>query len=443
MLRGLVENRAGVSFQTVWGSGADVTSGNDSGVLVNGDTAFSVTAFYSAVSLISDTISTLPVDSFIRRDGERKPYRPRPMWLDQPDIDTTRQAHFGAVVTSLLVYGNSYTRIFRDRNGEIVNLVVLDPTQVEVKRSAIGRKVFIVAGEKKPLTSDEVIHILDLAIPGSLIGMSRVEKLKETLGIAQALQSFAARFFAQGLAMDVVVTAPSDMKPEQAKNLIDGFNARNGGLKKAHRAGILTGGADVKELSHDPEKSQVLESRRFVVEEIARSFNVPLHMLGVPGTNAYASVEQNNLQFISHTLRPILEKIEWGYSKLIESERAFVKFNFNALLRGDLQSRATAYSILTQAGIQSVDEARALEDWGAVEGGDQHRVPLANIDLMAASLTGDEKKVAMAQRLIQIGFDPADVMKKLGLPDIAHTGIPNVQLQPLSNLNPDNPTSLY
>lgn len=443
MLKKLGETRAGVSFQTIWGSGADASSVSEAGVLVNGDTAFNVTAFFSAVSLISDTISTLPVDSFIRRDGERKPYRPRPMWLDQPDVDTTRQAHFGAVVTSLLVYGNSYTRIFRDSNGDIVNLVVLDPSTVEVKRSAIGRKIFIVAGEAKPLTSDEVIHILDLAIPGALVGVSRVDKLKETLGIAQALQGFASRFFAQGLSMDVVVTAPMDMKPEQAKNLIDGFNARNGGFRKAHKAGILTGGAGVQSLSHDPEKSQVLESRRFVVEEIARSFNVPLHMLGVPGTNTYASVEQNNLQFISHTLRPILEKIEWSYSKLIESERAFVKFNFNALLRGDLQSRATAYSILTQAGIQSVDEARALEDWGAVEGGDQHRVPLANIDLQAAQLVGDEKKVAMAQRLIQTGFDPADVLKQLGLPPIAHTGVPNVQLQPVQNLNPDNPQSVY
>lgn len=432
-----------ISYQTIWGSGGDLDATNNSGVVVNGDSAFSVAAFWGAVSLISDTISTLPVDSFVRVDGERRPYRPRPVWIDQPDVDMTRQAHYGQLVTSLLVYGNSYTRVFRDGAGEIVNLVVLDPTTVVVKRNGAGRKVFEVQGEKRSLTSEEIIHIIDLASPGSLTGLSRITKLKDTLGIAFALQAFAARFFNQGLSTEMVIEAPPSMSNEQAKALIDGFNARHSGFRRSHKAGILTGGAVAKPLGLDPEKSQVLESRRFVVEEIARVFNIPLHMLGVPGTNTYASVEQNNLQFISHTLRPILEKIEWAYSKLIEANRAFIKFNFNALLRGDLQSRATAYSILTQAGIMSVNDARALEDFAAVDGGDQHRVPLANIDLTSAALTGDQMKVDMAQKLILAGFDPVDVLVKLGLPVVAHTGVPSTQLQPVAQIDPNNPKTVY
>ncbi len=433
MLANLFGEQRALSFQQVWGSGGDFTTLSNADVIVNSDTAFTVSAFFGAVSLISDTVSTLPVDSYIRVDGERRPFRRnggKPSWIDQPDVDTTKQAHYGALITSLLVYGNSYTRVYRDRAGEVVNLVVLDPNTVEVKRSSLGRKVFHVQGEKKPLTADEIIHIIDLAVPGSLIGLSRITKLKDALGIGIALQDFAARYFAQGLSADVVLLAPT-ATPEQAKNLVDGFNNRHSGLKKSHKAGILTGaGVDVKQLTNDPEKSQVLESRRFVVEEIARAFNIPPHLLGIPGSNTYASVEQNNLQWISHGLRPITEKIEWAYSRLISTEQAFIKFNMNALLRGDLQSRATSYSVMTQAGIMSVNDVRTLEDMSAVVGGDQHRVPLANINLTASELTSEEMRIKMARDLITVGFDPEETLKALNLPPITHAGLISTQLQP-------------
>jgi HK97 family phage portal protein len=433
VLANLFGEQRALSFQQVWGSGGDFTTLSNADVIVNSDSAFTVSAFFGAVSLISDTVSTLPVDSYIRVDGERRPFRRnggKPSWIDQPDVDTTKQAHYGALITSLLVYGNSYTRVYRDRAGEVVNLVVLDPNTVEVKRSSLGRKVFHVQGEKKPLTADEVIHIIDLAVPGSLIGLSRITKLKDALGIGIALQDFAARYFAQGLSADVVLLAPT-ATPEQAKNLVDGFNNRHSGLKKSHKAGILTGaGVDVKQLTNDPEKSQVLESRRFVVEEIARAFNIPPHLLGIPGSNTYASVEQNNLQWISHGLRPITEKIEWAYSRLISTEQAFIKFNMNALLRGDLQSRATSYSVMTQAGIMSVNDVRTLEDMSAVVGGDQHRVPLANINLTASELTSEEMRIKMARDLITVGFDPEETLKALNLPPITHAGLISTQLQP-------------
>jgi len=438
---GSFEKRA-ITPNQVWGSGGDLATSSEAGVYINGDTAFTISAFFSAVSLVSDTISTLPVGAYIRQGSERLPLSTRPVWLDQPDVNTTRQAHYGAVVSSLLVYGNSYTRVFRDRQGEIVNLVVLDPTTVTVKM-VNGKKVFDIQGEKKLLTTDDVLHIIDFAVPGGLIGLSRVEKLKETLGIASALQKFAAEFFANGLQSDTIIIAPPTTTSAQAKDLVDGFNSRHRGWKRSHRAGILTGGADIKNLGTDPEKAQVLESRRFAVEEIARAFNIPLHQMGVPGTNTYASVEQSNLQWLSHGIRPILEKIEWSYSLLLPVPRAFVKFNFNALLRGDLQSRATAYSILTQAGIMSVNDARALEDLSPVTGGDVNRVPLANIDLSGATLVGEEMKVKMAQYLVQVGFDPADVLAKIGLPQIAHSGLPSVQLQPVQNIDPNAPENVY
>ena len=442
MLNKLFEQRA-VSFQTVWGSGIEAGIESNAGVAINGQSAFEIVAFFSAVSLISDTISTLPCDAFIRIDGDRQPYRPKPSWVDQPDVDTTRQAHYGALVTSLLVYGNSYTRVFRDRNGEVVNLVVLDPTTVEVKRNSIGRKTFVVTGESKTLTSDDIIHIIDLAEPGSLTGIARVSKLKDALGVASALQAYAARFFGQGATTQGVIEFPGALTQEQAKNLVDGFDSRHRGWRKAHKTGVLSGGAQYKPTSVPNDQAQFLDSRRFAVEEMARAFNIPLHMMGIPGTASYASVEQNNLQFISHTLRPILEKIEWSYSKLLPTPAAFIKFNFNALLRGDLQSRMTSYSIGTQSGVMSVNDVRRLEDLSPVTDGNQHRVPLANIDLEQTAIVEEEKLVKMAQMLIQVGFDPAETLAALDLPPIAHTGVPSTQLQPVAQIDPTAPGTVY
>lgn len=416
------EQRQGITFQTVWGSGNDMDIANPAGVIVNDKTAFEIVAFFSAVSLISDTISTLPVDALYRKDGEIYPFRPRPSWVDQPDLDCTRQAHYQQVLVSLLVSGNSFTRIFRDRQGEVVNLVVLDPNTVEIKRNAQGRKIFVVAGEDKALTSDEMLHITDLLEPGKLRGISRVDKLSKALGVASALQSYAATFFGQGATTQGVIEFPGPiLTSEQAKALSEGFDSRHKGWRKAHKTGVLSGGATYKSTQVPNDSAQFLESRRFAVEEIARAFNIPLHLLGVPDTASYASVEQNAIQFVTHTLRPYIEKVEWAYTTIMPTP-AYLKFNVNGLMRGDYATRIQSYSVGTQAGFMSINDVRRLEDLRSVEGGDVYRVPLANVDVKASTLPEMEGKVAMATKLIQAGFDPDSTMKALGLPPIMHDG---------------------
>jgi HK97 family phage portal protein len=435
------EDRA-ISFQTVWGAGSDLDIVNPSGVNINSNSAFEVVAFWSAVSLISDTIATLPVDSYIRQDGNRRPYRPRPAWVDQPDVDLTKQAHYQQVLVSLLVNGNSYTRIFRNASGDVVNLVALDPNTVTVRRSAIGRKIFIIENEGETLTSDEIIHITDLIQPGSLTGLSRVERLKEALGLSSAMQSFAARFFGTGATTQGIIEFPGNLTPEQAKQLRDGFDSAHRGFRRAHKTGVLSGGASYKQTTVPNDAAQFLESRRFSVEEIARAFNIPLSMMGVPGTQSYASVEQNAIQFVVHTLRPYIEKLEWSYSKLLPVE-AFLKFNVDGLLRGDFNSRITAYSTGLQSGFMSVNDVRRLEDLSPAEGGDQYRVPLANIALTDTGLVAQNEKTNMVKALIQIGFDPAETLKAFGLPAIPHTGVPSTQLQAVNTIDPENPESVY
>lgn len=443
MLRSLFEKRA-VSFQTLFGSGEPFGLQSEAGVNVNTKKSFEIVAFFSAVSLISDTISTLPVGAFIRIGPTRRPLNPRPMWLDQPDVDlSTRAAFFQQVFSSLLVHGNSYTRIFRDGQGQIVNLVNLNPEKVQVERSQLGRKVFKFEGENRPLSSDDVIHIVDLILPGELTGLSRVENLKQSLGLNIALSDYAARFFGTGASAAGVIEFPGNLTSEQAKQLADGYDARHrNGSRRAHKTGVLSGGAKFVATQTDPEKSQALESRKFAVEEIARAFNVPLHLMNVPGTASYASVEQNALQFVAMTLRPLAEKVEGAFAKLLPGD-AFIKFQFADLLRADLATRVASYSVGVQAGFYSTNDIRKIEDMEPVDQGDQYRVPLANIALSDTATVTEEKRVAMAQALVLAGFSPSETLAAFGLPEIAHTGVPSTQLQQVAQIDPLEPGSVY
>jgi hypothetical protein len=164
------------------------------------------------------------------------------------------------------------------------------------------------------------------------------------------------------------------------------------------------------------------------VEDVARAFNVPPHKLGLPGTTSYASVEQQNIAFVVDTLRPTVSKVEQAFARLLPAQ-VFLRFNVDGLLRGDFASRMQGYSIALQQGFLTIDGVRRLEGLAPIEGGDVLRVPLANIDLPSADLIGEDKKVTMAQKLIAVGFDPADTLASLGLPPIEHTGNLSVQLQ--------------
>jgi len=449
MLGNLFGEERAVSFQTIWGSGDIADVETTAGTVINNETAFQVNAIFSAVSLISDTISTLPVDSFIRLDGQRTAFRPRPAWIQKPDVDTTKEAFYGSVIVSMLLDGNAFIRVYASRKGEITNLVVLNPQSVEIKRNGVGRVMFELEGEKKLLSSEECIHIADVVRPGNMRGVSRVNALKENFGLALSLEKFASKFFSQGASTQGIIEYPGKLTAEQAKQLQEGFDARHKGWRRSHKTGILSAGATYKPTSVQNDQAQFLDSRRMAIEDVARAFNVPPHLLGLPGTNSYASVEQNNLAWVTHCLRPIVQKLEGALSPLMArsagGDTAFVKFSLNGLLRADIQSRYTAYSTALLSGFMTINDVRRLEDLPDIQDDSAStvRVPLANVNVSAANLKEQTERVDMAQRLIQVGFDPADVLDRLGLPEMTHTGLPSVQLQPVSQIDLENPESVY
>jgi HK97 family phage portal protein len=265
--------------------------------------------------------------------------------------------------------------------------------------------------------------------------------------LAIALESYAARFFGQGVTTAGHIEFPGNLTPEQARDLSDGFSARHGGFRKSHKIGVLSAGAKFVSTNLENDKAQFIDSRRMAVEDVARAFKVPPHLLGLPGTTSYASVEQNNIAFVTHTLRPIISIIENAFSTLLSAEpggeNAFIKFSLDGLLRGDANSRFSAYSQALTSGWMTINDVRRLEDLPAVEGGDITRVPLQNIDISAAELVAEDRRVLMAQRLINSGFDPAETLAAMGLEPIQHTGVPPVMLQGIAQIDPEDPQSAY
>ncbi len=423
------EDRA-VSFQSLFSAGDAFQFTTNSGTVITQEDSLKIGTVYACVRLIADSISTLPVDTFIRVDGDRRPYRPRPDWLDMPEVGVSRTDHFQQVLVSMLLNGNSFTRILRDGQG-IAGLTVLNPLKVEIKRDP-SRQLIYVFDNKDVIEHQNIIHLSELRLPGDLRGRSRIELVKENLGLSKALEEFAARFFGQGSHTSGIIEFPGNLTREQAKSLVDGFEEGHKGLRRAHRPGILFGGAKYTQTSVAPDDSQFLQSRQFAVEEILRAFRVPPSMAGVlqPGAQAYASVEMNGIHFVMHTLRPYVAKIEDGYSRILTGQ-SFLRFNLDGLMRGDFGSRVAGYSSALQAGWLSINDVRRFEDLRPADGGDTDRVPLANVDLGAAGLTEMDRKTAMAQRLISAGFEPSSVLNALDIDPIKHTGVAPASLQPV------------
>lgn len=448
ILNRLFEQR-GISYQSIFASGDDVAFGTYSGTHITSDSVYTVNAVYSAVNLISTTLSTLPLDVFIRDDGTRRPFRPRPEWVVRPDVALPREAFYSAVFTSMLLEGNAFIRVFANRRNEVVNLVVLNPLTVEVKRNGLGFLQFNVDGEAEPLTGDDIIYIPDLVKPGSVRGVSRVTALKESFGLSLALERWAQTFFGQGTTMNGVIEFPGALTADQAQDLRAGFDNAHAGWKKGHRTGVLTGGATFKPTQVDAEQSQVIEARRMAVEDVARAFNIPPHLMGLPGTNTFASVEENNRNWVTTNLRPLASKVESALSVLMNRYRggteAFLRFNLDGLLRGDLDARTNAYSRMIQMGAMSINDVRALEDMPPFdfEAARAPRVPLANVNIEDSDVKAQAERVKMVQALVYSGFTPAEALQAIGLPAIGHTGLPSVQLQGVAQVNPTDTAQPY
>jgi HK97 family phage portal protein len=352
---------------------------SSAGVAINSQTALSIGAYYAAVKLYADTVASLPWDTYIRIDGTRRPYRPSPSWLTTPQPNNPNFTGFDLkhrMVSSLLIHGNCFVLFIKGRNGDIVEMRVLDPQKVEIK-SVDGAPIYTVMGEDTvgvELTSDAILHIPLFATGSALRAPSPVEQHRTTLGLASATQLYSAKFYEQGAAPSAVIKIPGELTQDQADSLRNSFSRRHEGIEKMHKIAVLTGGADFQQMSMKISDMQLVETLHWGVESIARLMGVPLHLLQYPGGNAsYNSVEIVSIEWLRLGLGPLVARLEAGLQRLVPgADQTFIKFTLDGLLRPTTKERYDAYAIALNNGILSLNEIRRLEDRADVPGGDEH-----------------------------------------------------------------------
>lgn len=356
---------------------------SSAGVAINSQTALSIGAYYAAVKLYADTVASLPWDTYIRIDGTRRPYRPSPSFLTTPQPNNPNFTGFDLkhrMVSSLLIDGNCFVLFIKNRNGDIVEMRVLDPHRVTIK-VIDGAPVYVVSGEDGvgvELTSDAILHIPLFATGANFRAPSPVEQHRTTLGLASATQLYSAKFYEQGAAPSAVIKIPGELTQDQADSLRNSFSRRHEGIEKMHKIAVLTGGADFQQMSMKISDMQLVETLHWGVESIARLMGVPLHLLQYPGGNtSYNSVEIVSIEWLRLGLGPLVARLEAGLQRLVPgADQTFIKFTLDGLLRPTTKERYDAYAVALTNGILSLNEVRRLEDRADIEGGDQHWKPL-------------------------------------------------------------------
>lgn len=384
-----------------------------------------LTSAWACIRILSDLISTMPIDSFRKDNGERRPYRPggtKPTWLTTPlptEPSVGIQSVISEIIVSLYLNGNAFIYAPRDPETlEPLELRPLDPRSVTINRR--GREVTYTVRNSEHTNGvefgpDTILHIPLIRLPGQDRGVNPIEALRNTLALGMTLEDSASNFFATGSTPTGILESSDSLTAEQIKSIKEGWLRHHTGANQ-YTPGVLTGGLTFKPLAFKPEDAQLLSSREFTVNEIARIFRVAPALLAVttPGAMSYSSVQQLSEDFVRFTLRPLAELIERPLSTLIPLPEAYVKFNMDSLLRGDTESRYNAYRTGLSGGWLTVGQIRKLEEMTPVpdDSGDVFRQPLNEAD---AALVTTKQKTDIYIGLIGSGMDEASARKISGL----------------------------
>jgi len=335
------------------------------GVDVSRDRALRHAAVWACVRLRAETIGSLPID-VVEYEGPQRKVLDSPTWLQRPNPETTRFELFERTSASIDTDGNAFWWIERDNLGRVREVWVLPPTAVRVDRdrdangAPNGPKQYEVAREK--VDPADILHIPGFTLPGRLRGLSPIEQHQHAIGLAVAAEEYGETFFGNGATMSGVIEAEKDPGEDKAERMRATFARDHQGLDNAHKPGFLFG-AKWTQLSIPNEQAQFLETRKHQVREIARIFRVPPHKIGDLDQATFSNIEHQAIEWVQDGLLPYTGRIETAIDAaglLDQGQR--LKFNFNALLRGDVVSRYAAYAIGRQWGWLSADDVLSLED---------------------------------------------------------------------------------
>nr|DAZ62499.1 MAG TPA: Portal [Caudoviricetes sp.] len=387
--------------------------GTSSGKVVTERSAMQMTAVYACVRILSEAIAGLPLHLYrYKPDGGKEKAIDHPLYLilhDEPNPEMSSFVFRETLMTHLLLWGNAYAQIIRNGKGEAVALYPLMPNKMSVERDENGRLYFLYyktsdeAGgrnESVVLRPYDVLHIPGLGFDG-LVGYSPIAMAKNAIGLSMATEEFGSKFFANGAAPSGVLEHPSTIKDPQ--RVREAWQSQFGGSSNSGKIAVLEEGMKYTPISIAPEQAQFLETRKFQINEIARIFRVPPHMLADLEKSSFSNIEQQSLEFVKYTLDPWVIRWEQSIQRTLftptEKRQYFVKFNVEGLLRGDYASRMSGYATGRQNGWLSANDIRELENMDRIppeEGGDLYLIngnmlPMANAGAFANTNTEKEE----------------------------------------------------
>ncbi|MBQ3023142.1 MAG: phage portal protein [Clostridia bacterium] len=405
--------------------------GSSSGKSVTERSAMQMTAVYSCVRILSEAIAGLPLHVYRqKKDGGKEKAFDHPLYKllhNEPNPEMSSFVFRETLMTHLLLWGNAYAQIIRNGKGEVVALYPLMPNRMTVDREANGQLVYeytrqtedapTMKGSTVKLKPTDVLHIPGLGFDG-LVGYSPIAMAKNAIGMAIACEEYGAKFFANGAAPGGVLEHPGTIKDPQ--RVRESWQSTFGGSHNANKIAVLEEGMKYTPIGISPEQAQFLETRKFQINEIARIFRVPPHMVGDLEKSSFSNIEQQSLEFVKYTLDPWVVRWEQSIRRSLFSEddkmEYFAKFNLEGLLRGDYQSRMNGYAIGRQNGWMSANDIRELEDLDRIpeeEGGDLYLIngnmlPMANAGAFANTKTDDGKEDTPDEEVLEVDESGAD-----------------------------------
>ena len=349
-----------------------------SGKPVNETTAMQTTAVYACVRILSEAVASLPVHVYqYKEDGGKEKVIDHPLYQvlhDEPNPEMTSFVFRETLMSHLLIWGNAYAQIIRDGVGRVLALYPLLPNKMDVQRDDKGEIYYVYSrsSDENPnfkeygdikLKKEDVLHIPGLGFDG-LIGYSPIAMAKNAVGMTLACEEYGASFFANGANPGGVLEHPGVLKdPSKVR---ESWNAVYRGTNNAHKIAVLEEGMKYQQIGIPPEEAQFLETRKFQINEIARLYRIPPHMVGDLEKSSFSNIEQQSLEFVKYTLDPWVIRWEQSLQKALllpgEKGKYFIKLNVDGLLRGDYQSRMNGYSIGRQNGWLSANDIREMED---------------------------------------------------------------------------------
>lgn len=387
-----------------------------SGKPVNERTAMQTTAVYACVRILAEAVASLPLHVYeYQDDGGKKLVHDHPLYYllhDEPNPEMTSFVFRETLMSHLLIWGNAYAQIIRDGAGRVLGLYPLLPDKMEVQRDDRGNIYYVYSrnSDENPmfkeygnikLKAEDVLHIPGLGFDG-LIGYSPIAMAKNAVGMTLACEEYGASFFANGANPGGVLEHPGVLKdPSKVR---ESWNSVYRGVNNAHKIAVLEEGMKYQQIGIPPEEAQFLETRKFQINEIARLYRIPPHMVGDLDKSSFSNIEQQSLEFVKYTLGPWVIRWEQSLQRSLllpgEKGKYFIKLNVDGLLRGDYQSRMNGYAVGRQNGWFSANDIREMENMNPIpdeEGGNLYLVngamtKLADAGAFAGADNGQQKE---------------------------------------------------